>query len=271
MSREFLMATCRKSGLVGAVPLRFWPAAIWRTTSALVPGAMSGTWRLAALSMPKVFLFTWMAKPFSGPGDELEKVIFSRSWPCSLTSADMTPKPLLPPCPGCDGFSTGVFCVAGAAAAAGASSPPSRSRRSPPPPPPPEGPPPPLSSRGPRSSSSCTSRRRAWRSSSSYSSSSGASSCACALVVTRVTNSSADLWYTLLMRARSWMSLSRRPFSIVCESSLIGGLSPSTTCLVASGFVDSRRQYMYPRSRMSWLLDSSVAHFSTLETMSCVD
>mmetsp|Transcript_29507 Transcript_29507/g.78080 ORF Transcript_29507/g.78080 Transcript_29507/m.78080 type:complete len:242 (+) Transcript_29507:497-1222(+) len=241
MSREFLTATCRKRGFVGAVPLLSVPADIRSTDSALEPGMMSGTCMAVWGPMPKGFLFTWMAKALSVTCEEFERVMSSLIWPASRTSEDMTPKPVWPPWPAWLELRTGIFGADLGAAEPpeppNGSPPPSRSRRSSAPPPPGA----PL--RGPLSSSfSISLRLCALSSSSNSSSSAGSPSCTGALVAMRVTNSSDGLWYTLLMSARSEISRSRRPFSRICESSLMEGLSPSTTCFVASGFVERRRQ-----------------------------
>mmetsp|Transcript_9137 Transcript_9137/g.20099 ORF Transcript_9137/g.20099 Transcript_9137/m.20099 type:complete len:271 (+) Transcript_9137:470-1282(+) len=177
MSREFLMATCRKRGFVGAVPLLRVPGFISRTESALEPGAMSGTCRAAAGPRPKGFLFTWMAKPLSGTWEEFEKVSISLTWPPSRTIAAMTPKPVWPPWPPCVGARTGFFGVAAGAAEPpeppNGSPPPSRSSRSSAPPPPPPAAP----LRGPLSISRSISLRLCTLSSSSNSSSSRPSAC----------------------------------------------------------------------------------------------
>mmetsp|Transcript_26227 Transcript_26227/g.55616 ORF Transcript_26227/g.55616 Transcript_26227/m.55616 type:complete len:248 (-) Transcript_26227:1850-2593(-) len=247
MSREFLIATWRKSGFVGGVLLRSAPANMGKLTSAVLPGARSGTCKAWPGPKPNGFLLTWMAKPVNGTADAFEKVSCSWSPPSLRTRAAMTPKPLFPPCPGCEEVRTAIFGGGpGAGEAMGSSLPPPRSSKSRSPPPelfawpfPLAGPEP---GRSPLSISCCTSRRRSVRSISSYSSSWMSASCSGTTVVMRVTNSSAGLWYTLLISARSAMSLSSKPFSICWESSRIVGLSPSTTCFVDSGFVDSSRQ-----------------------------
>mmetsp|Transcript_42195 Transcript_42195/g.126218 ORF Transcript_42195/g.126218 Transcript_42195/m.126218 type:complete len:242 (-) Transcript_42195:1709-2434(-) len=241
------MATINTSGLVGGWLFGFWPGTRGTATSAVAPGARSGACSACEGARPNGFLLIWRAKPVMGTCDEFWKVISSCGTPFCRATQAMTPKPVRPEVlPGVVGARTGTFCgSAGPVEPTASSLPPSRSSRSRPPPPPPPLVPLalPSSRSGPRSSSCCTSRRLAWRSSSSYSSSSGASSAASgALVVMRVTNSSGGLWYTLLMRARSAIRLSNRPRSMTCESSRMGGLSPSTTCLAPSGFVESSRQ-----------------------------
>mmetsp|Transcript_55094 Transcript_55094/g.155005 ORF Transcript_55094/g.155005 Transcript_55094/m.155005 type:complete len:224 (-) Transcript_55094:1754-2425(-) len=223
MSSEFLTATWRKSGLVGAVLLRSWPASIRRDTSAVEPGAMSGTMSCAPGPKPKGFLFTWMAKLLSITAEEFERVIISCTWPSLRAMEAMTPKPLFPFCPGDEALRTGVLTAAAwAGAPAGALSPPRSSRSRPPAG---EGSAGallrPLGAASAPSwswawSSSCfTSRRLAWRSSSSSSESSPMSSRTCVFALYRVTNSSCGLWYTLLMNARSEISLSSKLLSMI--------------------------------------------------------
>mmetsp|Transcript_36170 Transcript_36170/g.79002 ORF Transcript_36170/g.79002 Transcript_36170/m.79002 type:complete len:250 (-) Transcript_36170:1690-2439(-) len=249
MSTEFLIATCRKSGFVGGVLLRSCPGCIVRLTSADEPAMRSGACSAAAGAMPKGFLFTWMANPERGPEVPLEKVICNTIDLLTRESEAVTPKPVFPLWPGVVGARTVIFGAAVGAGLASSTPPPPRSKRSRPPPLLPDRRFPmrsfdfssPLLS--PPSIALCTSRRLAARSSSSISSSSwGLASSEGAFVLMRVTNSSEDLWYTLLMRERSVISLSRRPLSMTCESSRIVGLSPKTTLFVASGFVERRRQ-----------------------------
>merc|ERR1712241_1636239 len=103
------MATCKKRGFVGAVLLLNWPGCIIKDVSAEDPGMMSGTCSAAAGPKPNGFLFTWMAKPERGIEEAFENVAINCGVPFCRANTAITPKPVLPFCPGAVDMSRGIF------------------------------------------------------------------------------------------------------------------------------------------------------------------
>mmetsp|Transcript_31161 Transcript_31161/g.87771 ORF Transcript_31161/g.87771 Transcript_31161/m.87771 type:complete len:353 (-) Transcript_31161:1341-2399(-) len=255
-----------------------------RRVCAVPPFAFtSPTCRGVVGARPKGFLLNCTAHWFSGCSVKFPIIICTpMEPPRPRTTVAAIRRPRAPPCPAVCSVST--ICM-GRSGGGGASDPACLECVGGPPPSSSllELPPPPSLPSSPDSStylpwpcfcisamcfiSPCTRAMFSRTSSASYSSDSAPSASRVPPLL-GARKASGTSWYTDASVDMFATSVSRMRGCVANDSSVIVGRSLSTTCLAASGFLLSILQYMYPRSRRSGLVHSSVAVFSTRPTSS---